>query len=189
MSGGGLDDRGPAAAPPLVRIHYLRPPAREEIFRQRLVHDAEDVKVTLATGLVREAPVLIDGSVALEDGSDVVWFTFPGAWHDIGRFHTADGAFTGVYANVLTPPVIGPDHVWHTTDLFLDVWVPAGGAPRVLDAEELEEAAREGWIDEPTRTRALEEVRRILEAIDRGRWPPPVVEEWTLERARTAAGA
>jgi predicted RNA-binding protein associated with RNAse of E/G family len=174
--------------PPLVRIHYLRPPDREEVFLQQLVHDDGGVKVTLARGLERTEPVRIDGRVALEHGSDVVWFTFPGAWHDIGRFHTADGGFTGIYANVLTPPVFEPGGVWRTTDLFLDVWIPPDGTTRVLDREEFDAAAQAGWIDEPTRRRALEELERILESAAAGRWPPPVVEAWTLERARAAGG-
>jgi predicted RNA-binding protein associated with RNAse of E/G family len=174
---------------PIVRIHYLRPPGREELFRQHLVHEDGSVKVTLARGLARTDPVVIDGKVALEAGSDVVWFTFPGAWHDIGRFHTADGTFTGIYGNVLTPPVFEPGHVWRTTDLFMDVWIPPEGKPRVLDREELDEAAASGWIDEPTRTRALDEVDWILDAAARGRWPPAVVGAWTLERARAAVEA
>ena len=67
------------------------------------------------------------GKIALEAGSDAVWFTFPGLWHDIGRFHRADGEFTGIYANILTPPVIEPDGKWETTDLFLDIWVDPEG--------------------------------------------------------------
>ena len=68
---------------PLVRIHYRRPPDRLEIFEQHLVHDGPDVKVTLAPAVARAQPIRIDGRVVLEDGSPVVWFTFPGRWHDI----------------------------------------------------------------------------------------------------------
>ena len=172
---------------PVVEIHYLRPPGREEVFRQILVHDGARVKVTLARGLSFDRPLRIAGSVALETGSDAVWFTFPGEWHDVGRFHTAGGALTGIYANVLTPPVLGPGHVWHTTDLFLDVWMLPGGEPLVLDVDELEAAAAAGWIDEDTRARALAEVDRILAGVTSGTWPPPVFEAWTLERAKEAA--
>jgi predicted RNA-binding protein associated with RNAse of E/G family len=174
---------------PLVRIHYLRPPDREEILRQQLVHDDGSVKVTYAERIVRRAAIHIDGARVLERGSDIVWFTFPGAWHDIGRFHLADGSFTGVYANVLTPALFESENVWRTTDLFLDIWLARGAAPRVLDREEFDEAVQAGWIDERTRQRALEEVDRILEAAAAGVWPPPVVAEWPLERARAAAAA
>jgi predicted RNA-binding protein associated with RNAse of E/G family len=172
---------------PRVRIHYLRPPGREEVFQQHLVHEDGAVKVTYAPAVVRREPIRIDDALVLERGSDVVWFTFPGAWHDIGRFHLADGTFTGIYANVLTPPVFESDHVWRTTDLFLDVWLRPGSTPVVLDREEFDEAVRSEWIDQRTRQRALEEVDRILEAVAAGVWPPPVVSDWPLERAREVA--
>lgn len=174
----------------LVLIHYLRPPGRRDVFHQHLVHDGEDVKVTFATDLTFEPPVTVDGETVLETGSEVVWFTFPGEWHDIGRFHTADGQFRGWYANVLTPPVFEAGDVWRTTDLFLDVWLPAeGGEPKLLDRDQLDEALEEGWIGGATGKRALREGERIIAACRRGRWPPEVTKEWTRERARAALDA
>ena len=172
--------------PPLVRIHYHRPPDRIEIHEQLLVHDDPDAKVTLVPAAARKRPILIDGRVVLEDGSAIVWFTFPGAWHDIGRFHTADGAFTGFYANVLTPVDLRADHVWDTTDLFLDIWLDARG-PRVLDEEEFDEALARGWVDAPTGARARREVDAIRREAEAGLWPPAVVREWTLARAQRRA--
>jgi len=169
----------------MVHIHYLRLPAREEVFRQYLVRDEGGVKVTFAQNVLLPQPLEIDSKVVLEPGSDAVWFTFDDAWHDIGRFHAADGTFTGIYANILTPPEFEAGHLWRTTDLFLDVWLPPDGVPRVLDREEFDAAVEAGWIDERTRIRALEEVDRILEAISAARWPPPIVEDWTVERVRT----
>ena len=81
--------------PPLVQIHYLRPPDREKVYTQYLIHDGEGVKVTYAHDLNFESPIRIAGVVVLETGSEVIWFTFPGAWHDIGVFHRADGSYSG----------------------------------------------------------------------------------------------
>lgn len=128
-------------------------------------------------------PMVIDGRTILEPGSPVVWFTFPGAWHDIGRFHTADGRFTGWYANILTPVEISGDD-WRTTDLFLDVLLEPARPPRVLDRDELQAALDAGWIDAATAARAEAESDRLVELARGGRWPPPVVAEWTLEKAR-----
>lgn len=176
-------------SPELVHIHYLRPPDREDVYRQRLLLDRPDVKVTLAEGMELDLPIRIDGEVVLETGSRVVWFTFPDRWHDIGRFHRADGTFRGYYANVLTPPLFEEGGVWHTTDLFLDVWLPPGGTPSVLDRDQFDQAVRRGWIDEDTAERATAEVDAILHAIERSEWPPQIVGEWTLERAgRSAEG-
>lgn len=120
--------------------------------------------------------------------SPVVWFTFPGAWHDVGRFHTPDGTFTALYANVLTPVEISGDE-WRTTDLFLDVLLEPGRDPRVLDEDELAEAVQRGWLAESAARGAEAEAARLVEAARAGAWPPAVVGEWTLERARAAAGA
>jgi len=171
---------------PVVEIHYLRPPGRKEIFRQRLLLDNPSVKVSLAQNVPFEPPILIHGEVALEAGSDAVWFTFPGRWHDIGRFHRKDGAFTGIYANILTPPRILPGGIWQTTDLFLDVWIDPGGTLSVLDEDHLVQALEASWISPEEGERAREEVAWIRNAHSEGTWPPPIVSEWTLERSRRA---
>lgn len=173
-----------------MAIRYRRPPDREEIFRQRVVHAAPGVIVTLATDLDFDPPLRIEGEVVLETGSDAVWFTFPGAWHDIGRFHTADGAFRGWYANVLVPPTFEEGGVWRTTDLYLDLWLPAGpGGPTVLDRDQLEDARAAGWIDETMYRRARLEVERLLTEYREGAWPPDVTRRWTRERARSGGRA
>jgi predicted RNA-binding protein associated with RNAse of E/G family len=171
-----------------VRIHYRRLPDRDRIFDQRVVLERDDVIVTLTDPMELETPMLIVGEPALEHGSRVVWFTFPGAWHDVGRFHRADGTFTGCYGNVLTPPRILGD-VWYTTDLFLDVWQPAGGAAALLDEDELEEALAQSHIDDTLARRAREEAELLLERAATGEWPSEIVREWTLERALAVAAA
>lgn len=171
---------------PLVHIHYLRPPDREDVFTQRLLLDDPAVKITLALGIEPDAPIEIGGHVALEAGSSVVWFTFPEEWHDVARFHRADGTFTGCYANILTPPIFHEGGIWCTTDLFLDLWLPAEGGVTVLDEEELQEAQSNGWVDADTAARAREEASTLKERAEAGDWPPPIVEEWTLEKALAA---
>lgn len=119
----------------------------------------------------------------LEAGSSIVWFSYPGRWHDVGLFHLSDGTFTGYYANVLTPVLMDGTR-WDTTDLFLDVWLGAEGEAEILDEEELKEALQMGWIDRETYDRARAEAAAIMEAARDGSWPPPEVREWSLERAR-----
>jgi predicted RNA-binding protein associated with RNAse of E/G family len=168
---------------PMVRINYRRPPGHLQVFEQRLVHDAPDVKVTLAENMPYEPPMRIEGDVVLELGSDVVWFTFPGAWHDVGRFHRADGTFTGLYANILTPPTFHGTG-WDTTDLFLDVWMAPDGTVMLLDEDELDEALGKELVDRDTAARVRDEAHRLLQDAEAGTWPPAAVHEWTLERCR-----
>jgi predicted RNA-binding protein associated with RNAse of E/G family len=170
-----------------VRIHYLRPPDDERVYVQRLVHDDTDVKVTLAEGISVSA-MRIDGHLAMEPGSHVVWFTFPGVWHDIGRFYLADRTFSGFYANILTPPRFHGDGRWSTTDLFLDVWISSVGRLAVLDEDQFRSAVAGSVISSDVAERALQEVSLIRTAAAAGRWPPPIVFEWTLEKALEASG-
>lgn len=156
------------------------------MFHQTLVHEG-DALVTYLPRAGVDRPSVVSGRTILEPASPVVWFTFPGAWHDIGRFHTADGVFTGWYANILTPVEVGADDVWETTDLFLDVYVDPGGHAQVLDRDELEAAVRRGWLEPATAERADREAAALLRSARDGTWPPPVVDEWPLERARAAA--
>lgn len=166
-----------------IVIHYHRPPEREHTFRQQLVARTGDCVVTLLSPAGLAAPKLIDGVIALGRDAAIVWFTFAGAWHDIGRFHTDNGTYTGCYANVLTP-VAGMDtSTWHTTDLFLDVWQPAGGEARILDVDELREARTHEWVDQATCDRAAAEADALVAAAAAGTWPPPIVQDWPLERA------
>jgi predicted RNA-binding protein associated with RNAse of E/G family len=122
--------------------------------------------------------------VILEPDAPAVWFTFPGLWHDIGRFHLADGTFTGVYTNMLTPVEFLSPLTWETTDLFLDHWLDADGGAMILDEDEFSEAVAEGWIDAELERRARSEALRIQQHTLAGAWPPPVVDEWPLERVR-----
>ena len=101
--------------PPLVHIYYLRPPDREQIFTQHLIWEDAQVKITFSTDLTFDPPLRIDDEIVLETGSQVIWFTFPDAWHDVGLFHRADGTFTGTYANILTPCSFEEDRTWRTT--------------------------------------------------------------------------
>ena len=170
-----------------VRIHYRRLPDHEEIFDQRIVLDRPDVIVTVTEPLDLRGPVRDGERLLLESGARAVWLTFPGAWHDIGRFHLRDGTFTGYYANVLTPVEIEPPSdggpwVWRTTDLFLDVSLPPGGSAALLDEDELDEALGRGHITEELARAAREEAERLLRLAATGAWPPRSAREWTLER-------
>jgi len=177
-----------SVAPGTVEIRYRRLPDREQRFRQAVLEDAGDRVVTFLAAAELPRPVLVDGAVVLEPGSPVVWTTYRGLWHDVGRFHRADGTYTGTYANVLTP-VEMDGGTWRTTDLCLDVWVGADGTVRVLDRDEFDHAVQSGWMDDETAARVLHEAERLADAARQGAWPPAHVNEWTLERARAAIAA
>ena len=166
----------------VVSIHYLRLPDRVTLFEQAVVDDDGECVITYLPSAQISKPMEIDGRVALEPGSPIVWFTYRGdVWHDVGRFHLADGTLTGVYANVLTP-VRMDGTKWETVDLFLDVWISARGEIEVLDKDEFHAAHASGILNTGLALAAGVEMRKIVEGAHDGTWPSRHVREWTLER-------
>ena len=168
-----------------IAIRYTRPPGRVTVFHQQLVHRTAGCIVTVLEHATIEEPVIVRDAIVLERGAPVVWFTFPGAWHDIGRFHTCRGDFTGFYANILTPVRFVSPKEWETTDLFLDVWLDARGTS-LLDEDELEAAVRNGAVSAGDAIRARAEAAALLDGAAAGTWPPAICRRWTLERATSA---
>jgi predicted RNA-binding protein associated with RNAse of E/G family len=165
-----------------VKIHYRRPPDRITVYENELVFADAAVTVTMMRATQLARPMIVNERVVFENGAPAIWFTFPDADHDIGRFHTTAGVFTGIYANVLTPVEFVSPTEWRTTDLFLDVWADANGTAQVLDENELTDATARGWLDAETAARARATAGRIVRAYEDGTWPPPVVYDWPLER-------
>ena len=165
-----------------MRLHYHRPPDRTEIFEQIVLHRGTEAIVTLNPATALNKPMVIGDTVVFESGAPAIWFTFPNLMHDIGRFHTANGTFTGLYANMIMPVEMHSPVEWSATDLFLDVWIGRDQRPRVLDQDELEQAVARQWIDDTQAAAARAEAARILAAWQAGTWPPAIVNEWTIER-------
>ncbi len=166
-----------------IEIHYRRPPARLDIFVQELVVDRPDCKITLHDPSSLGGELRVGEQVIYEPGAPLVWFVFPGAWYDIGRFHLGDGTFTGYYANLITP-VEFQGHIWTMYDLCLDLWIEPDGSFRILDQDEFAEAVDQLWIDALTARRARQELDYLLAEVQAGRWPPPIVGAHDLERVR-----
>jgi predicted RNA-binding protein associated with RNAse of E/G family len=166
-----------------VSIHYRRLPDRTQIFEQVVLEETPEVTVTFLEAAALPRNVVSDDDVLLEPGAPVVWFTYPERWYDIGRFHRADGTFTGFYANLISP-VKMEGRRWETTDLCLDVWAGADGSVRILDQDEFQEAVTNGWIDSATEATAREHAEALARAARQGTWPSDHVRGWTLERAR-----
>lgn len=171
-----------------VQIHYLRPPDRTEVFRQALVHRTDEYIVTFLRRTPLARPVKVGTRVVLEDGSPVIWFTYPDRMYDIGTFHDRAGTFTGWYANLLTPVHFHTPLEWETTDLFLDVWVGADGRVSLLDQEELHAAVADGSIERELAAAARAEALRLVAAAREHTFPPPEVHEWPLQRVLAVLG-
>jgi predicted RNA-binding protein associated with RNAse of E/G family len=172
---------------PKIRYEYYRPGKSTTTYDEWLVLDRPDVKVMLQEAF-HGPPFAVEGVVVLEPGAPIVWFVFPEKWHDVGRFHRADGSFTGWYTNLTTPLRIGP-YAWSAGDLFLDLWTPAQGASVWLDEEELETAYRGRLIDRATHRRILNERTIIDLQVADGDWPPSIARDIDLAQALRLQGA
>ena len=126
-------------------------------------------------------PHRVAPDLTLEPGATLLWYLFPGRPYEVAAFHGPDDELLGHYTNLIRPPELG-DGRWTVDDLYLDLWQPAEGEPRLLDRDELEDAVASGAIEaaEAERVRSVGEelARRARE----GRWPPAAVRRWPLER-------
>jgi predicted RNA-binding protein associated with RNAse of E/G family len=166
-----------------IRIHYHRPPDRDDVFVQQLLERTADCVVTFMPATPLKSPVMVRDRIVLEDSSAAIWFTFRDAWHDIGLFHMRDGTFTGTYANAITPVRSLDSDSWETTDLFLDFWLGADGVSALLDEDEFDDALSRNLLDAETAARAVSEMMSIVRATALGEWPPAIVRQWDLGRA------
>lgn len=172
----------------IVDIRYRRIGRPTEVYRQFVLESGPELVVSLQPRTPIAEPLVVDGLTILEPRSPVIWFSFPGKWHDIGLFHRTNGALTGMYGNILTPVEFVDGRLWTTTDLCLDVWVPRWGPVQLLDEEDLDTAERDGRIRKDLADRARNEAKALVHACHAGTWPPPVMAEWSLVRALEVCG-
>lgn len=161
-----------------MEIVYLRPPDDVRSYDQELLHEEGDLRITLLEREPDAEPWRIGDGVTVEGGASLVWFTFPGRRYEIAAFYDGDDRLLGHYTNFVEPPEIEDDR-WRITDLFLDLWIPAGGSPTLLDRDEFHEAREQGWIEE-SEARKIERLADLfLDRARSGDWPPEPVRRWT----------
>ena len=166
----------------LIHFEYHRPGIGITVYDELLVLDRPDVKVLLQNGYSGPAVDVADVRV-LDSGAPIIWFVFPDAWHDIGRFHLTDGTFTGWYTNLCKPVTFNGDR-WIGNDLFLDLWQFPDGTPRWLDEDEFEAAAESGIVDKALKKQVLNQRVLIDLQVSQGAWPPPVSKDIDLAQVR-----
>ena len=170
-----------------VRIHYHRPDRGTTVFVERLVRDEPDVKVTLLSDYPG-ADAYAGDRLILSAGAPVLWFVYPNLCRDVGRFHLADGTFTGWYTNLRAPMRMDGSE-WYCTDLFLDHWLPADGAPGMwLDEDELNAAIKKELLTDDSVACVQRERTEVGALLRTGAWPPPLTRRLDLRRALSELG-
>jgi predicted RNA-binding protein associated with RNAse of E/G family len=166
----------------IIHFEYHRPGIGTTVYEELLVLDRPDVKVLLQENY-SGTDVDVGTSRVLDSGASIIWFVFPEAWHDIGRFHLSDGTFTGWYTNLCKPIQIDGDN-WIGNDLFLDLWQFVDGTPVWLDEDEFEDAVKSGLVDKALEKQVLNQRTLIDLQVSQLAWPPPVAKDIDLAQVR-----
>jgi predicted RNA-binding protein associated with RNAse of E/G family len=162
-----------------VEIVYRRLPDDVKRFRQELLHDGPQCKISLLL-LPGSAEPLRVGELRLPPGGAILWYLFPGRSYEVAGVYDPRGRFLGWYTNLLRPPEIR-DGAWELTDLYLDVWQPPDGPATLLDREDLAGALEAGVISAEEAGRVEAEADSVLRASRAGRWPPKIVRRLPLD--------
>jgi len=165
----------------LIHFEYHRPGIGTTVYDEWLVLERPDVKVLLQKDYSGPS-VDVGGTRILDSGAQMVWFVFPDAWHDIGRFHLSDGTFTGWYTN-LCKPVQFDENTWVGHDLFLDLWQFTDGDAAWLDEDEFENAVKTRLVDAALKKQILNQRALIEMQVKLAAWPPPIAKDIDLAQA------
>lgn len=160
-----------------VVVAYRRPGEGVTRYRQELLRDADDHKLTLYRVPEDAEPLEVGAPPAtLGPGSSLLWLTVPGRAWEVGAFYGPEGELAGHYTNLIDPPELAGRR-WRIRDRWLDVWQPAEGEPRLLDEDELRRAVEAGHV-EPEEAREIEaRAARLLRRARAGSWPPAPLRE------------
>ncbi|MEN8145284.1 MAG: DUF402 domain-containing protein [Gemmatimonadota bacterium] len=164
---------------PAVLVSYRRLPDDLRRFEQELLDDGADCKISLQIVSRGSGSIGLGGGALVEPGGSLLWFVFPGKPYEIAVAHDPDGHLLGYYTNMIRSPEL-QSGTWRITDLFLDIWQPAGGEAALLDSEELTHAVAQGWLDDSEAERVRRRAAEIMEACRKGGWPPGVVRRWPI---------
>lgn len=163
-----------------IQFEYHRPGIGVTVYNELLVLDRPDVKVLIQEEYTGPE-VEVGNKRVLDTGAPIIWFVFPDAWHDIGRFHLRDGSFTGWYTNLCKPVQIDGDR-WIGNDVFLDLWQFPDGTAQWLDEDEYAEAIKKGLIDSPLKKQVQNQRALIELQVAQDAWPPAIAKDIDLSQ-------
>lgn len=143
-----------------IVIHHATPDGRRlrlEPFELES-YDIKDLRIRLRR--IFRSSGLLDGlNVEKRPGDYSVTTLDLSSWQVIHEYYTREGKLLGVYANINTPPELSLRGIRYL-DLYVDVVKRPGEEPRIIDADQLREAAERGYITEALYRKAQEEAER-----------------------------
>src|SRR2546425_7992393 len=150
---------------------------------------ATDDTIVVALETSPSKPVEYGGEIVMGAGYWSVWFLFRDHTSDVGRIYRPEGTWTGYYADVLEPVRwrgSDPMTLEPIVDLFLDLWIAPDGRFEVLDEDEFEEAVARGFLTEQQTGHARSVLQGLIEATERGDFPPAMVKEFRLRNTQSS---
>jgi len=177
-----------------LKLRYRRLPDRLTIYEQELLYDNwcpyhslgyGELIISRAT-LRPQQPLVHANQVLIGPGYQAIWFVVAGGWHDLGKIYSPSGALQGYYCDIIRPMRRTAEGL-EIDDLLLDLWIfpdtrrtGTSGRYLVLDEDEFDEALKQGWIEPSTATRARRELEKLIKEVESGRFPPSVVERFSI---------
>jgi len=161
-----------------IKLRYRRLPDRVTVYKQELLYDDGKLIVSRVT-LRPKRPLVHADRVLIGPGYRAIWFVVVGEWHDLGKIYDCQGNLQGYYCDIIRPMRRTAEGL-EIDDLLLDLWVSPDRQWLVLDEDEFAEAKREGWLEPPTAARARRELEELIAEVESGRFPPPLVERFTI---------
>ncbi len=161
---------------------YIRPPNRRVSLRSLLLDATNDI-IVVAGECSPSKPLGYSGEIVMDIGYWGIWFLFKNRSFDVGRVYRRDRTWTGYYVDVLEPvqwEASDPNTLEPIIDLFLDLWLAPNGKYMVLDEDEFEKAINLGHLTSGQVGHARSVLQELVEATERGEFPPAVVREFSL---------
>ena len=149
-----------------VRIRHLKPDGEVITIGPIYVEKVEELPL-LGTSIIGKrvvrSPGIYDGLGVAKEPGDVITTIIPiNEWFVIHIYMSSDGKEKGVYININTPPeVCAPLSEVRYLDLYIDIAV-VGDDVKVVDEDQLREAAEKGVVDRDLEFMAMEKAKEVL---------------------------
>jgi len=154
-----------------IHLRYVRLPDQVMDLCDVLIYRSERAIVG-SSQITSTYKVIFDGEVVLAPGFQIVYFELMGKWFTVGKIRDLNERHTGYYCDIVTPPRLLKDGGIELTDLFLDLWVSRDLRYKILDEDELENAFHKRWISRRLYDKAKEQLKALIDAVERGSFPP-----------------
>ena len=149
-----------------VRIKHLKPDGEVVTIGPMYIERVEELPL-LGTSIIGKrvvrSPGVYDGLGVAKEPGDVITTVIPiNEWFVIHTYMSSNGKEKGVYININTPPeVCVPLSEVRYLDLYVDIAV-VGDEVKVVDEDQLREAAEKSVVDRDLEFMAMEKVKEVL---------------------------